>query len=116
MCTLWPEDPCVTRQYVHIPGSDDTGPTHHTHTQLGTLAPGNRFEPEHAMIVKDKDDLRVRWDTLWETTVCLACTRSDVVSVLQVPLSLSMIPAPAEFKRAVQSLSPEQIRFAQAYR
>ena len=27
--------------------------------QVGTLAPGNEFEPKHALIIKDKDDLEV---------------------------------------------------------
>merc|ERR1711959_372377 len=58
---------------------------------VGTLAPGNEFEPKHALIVKDKDDL-------------------------SIPLLLETIPTPAEFRDAIESLSPEQQRFAKAYR
>lgn len=58
---------------------------------MGTLAPENEFEPKHAIIIKDKDDL-------------------------MIPLSLETIPTPKEFRDAIESLSPEQQEFAKAYR
>ena len=35
---------------------------------------------------------------------------------LVIPLSLSEIPSPGEFRDAIASLSPEQQRFAKAFR
>lgn len=58
---------------------------------LGRLGPGSTFEPSHAMIVRNKDDLRI-------------------------PLILEQLPAAKEFRDAIASLSPEQQRFAKAYR
>ena len=46
----------------------------------------------------------------------LMCSLTHPLALTKVPLLLSTIPAPAEFRRAVQSLSPEQMRFAKAYR
>jgi hypothetical protein len=58
---------------------------------VGTLASADKFEPKHALIIQNKDDLRV-------------------------PLLLETLPTPKEFKDAIESLSPEQQRFCQAYR
>jgi len=58
---------------------------------VGRLASADTFEPTHAMIVQNKDEIRV-------------------------PLAISTIPTPKEFKDAISSLSPEQQAFCQAYR
>jgi hypothetical protein len=58
---------------------------------LGTLAGADLFEPKYAMIVHNADEVTV-------------------------PLLLDTIPTPKEFKDAIESLSPEQQRFAKAYR
>lgn len=58
---------------------------------LGTLTSPTDFEPIHAIIVKDKD-------------------------YLKIPLEVSMIPTAKEFRTATLSLSPEQKRFAEAFR
>ena len=58
---------------------------------LGRIGGNNLFLPEHALVIKNKDDLRI-------------------------PLLLKTIPSPGEFKKAVQSMSPEQARFSKAYR
>ena len=58
---------------------------------IGAIGGADVFLPKHAMIVKDKDDLKI-------------------------PLMLEEIPTAKEFKRAVKSMSPEQQRFAAAYR
>ena len=58
---------------------------------LGRLGPGHSFEPSHALIVKDKDEL-------------------------SIPLLLEQLPTPKVFRDAIASLSPEQRRFAQALR
>jgi len=58
---------------------------------VGRIGGADVFEPEHAMLIRDKDDLAI-------------------------PLWLETIPTPAEFKKAVESLSPEQRAFATAYR
>ena len=106
-------------------------------TQVGTLAPGNEFEPKHALIIKDKDDLQVRAPCFFcapkitNTThtylsevnlqpksflaLTLTCTY-PAFNFAQVPLILETIPTPAEFRDAIESLSPEQQRFAKAYR
>jgi len=58
---------------------------------IGRLGPGSTFEPSHAIIVKDKDELRI-------------------------PLMLEQLPTPKAFRDAIASLSPEQQRFARAVR
>lgn len=58
---------------------------------VGTVSSATKFEPKHAIIIKDKDDLKI-------------------------PLILETIPTPKEFKDAIESLSPEQQRFCKAYR
>lgn len=58
---------------------------------VGKIADANTFAPTSAMIVKDKDDLRI-------------------------PLMLETIPTPKEFRDAIESLSPEQQRFCKAFR
>merc|ERR1719443_1694483 len=49
------------------------------------------FDPKYAMIVQNKDELTI-------------------------PLNMSTIPTPQEFKDAIASLSPEQQRFAKGFR
>ncbi|CAL1170993.1 unnamed protein product [Cladocopium goreaui] len=51
----------------------------------------DRFEPSAALIIQNKDDL-------------------------VIPLLLETVPTPKEFIDSIQSLSPEQQRFAQAFR
>lgn len=58
---------------------------------IGRLGPGGTFEPSHAMIARNKDELKI-------------------------PLMLEQMPSAKEFRDAIASLSPEQQRFAQAYR
>eukprot|EP01064_Diplonema_japonicum_P032089 TRINITY_DN595_c0_g3_i7.p1 TRINITY_DN595_c0_g3~~TRINITY_DN595_c0_g3_i7.p1 ORF type:complete len:971 (+),score=315.09 TRINITY_DN595_c0_g3_i7:34-2946(+) len=58
---------------------------------IGRIGGRDLFLPEHAILVRNKDELRV-------------------------PLELEQIPTPKEFEDAVESLSPEQQRFAKAYR
>ncbi|EJK73244.1 hypothetical protein THAOC_05139 [Thalassiosira oceanica] len=58
---------------------------------IGTMADGTTLDPKDAIIVQDKDELLI-------------------------PLLLEEIPTAREFKDAIKSLSPEQQRFAQAYR
>jgi hypothetical protein len=58
---------------------------------VGKIASPTVFEPTAAIIVKDKDEL-------------------------SIPLSLTEIPSPGEFRDAIASLSPEQQRFAKAFR
>lgn len=58
---------------------------------VGRIASADTFEPRYAAIVKDKD-------------------------VLEIPLMLEQIPTPKEFRDAIESLSPEQQRFAKAFR
>ena len=58
---------------------------------VGKVAAADRFEPTDAIIIKDKDDLTI-------------------------PLLLETIPTPKEFADAIESLSPEQQRFCQAFR
>eukprot|EP00961_Rhodomonas_salina_P269174 3637254-Rhodomonas_salina.1 len=50
---------------------------------VGRIASADCFEPSHAMVVQNKDDVRI-------------------------PLQVSTIPTPKEFKDAISSLSPEQ--------
>eukprot|EP00284_Hemiselmis_tepida_P009913 CAMPEP_0174928824 /NCGR_PEP_ID=MMETSP1355-20121228/26252_1 /TAXON_ID=464990 /ORGANISM="Hemiselmis tepida, Strain CCMP443" /LENGTH=239 /DNA_ID=CAMNT_0016175001 /DNA_START=95 /DNA_END=810 /DNA_ORIENTATION=+ len=57
----------------------------------GKIAGPGLFDPLHAAIVKDKDDLLM-------------------------PLLLDPMPTPGEFRDAIASLSPEQQRFARALR
>lgn len=58
---------------------------------IGRIVSATIFDPKHAFIVKDKDEM---------------C----------IPLELSQIPTAKEFRDAIESLSPEQQRFAKAYR
>lgn len=58
---------------------------------VGKVLSAERFEPAAALVVKDRDDLTL-------------------------PLLLEAIPAPKEFRDAIESLSPEQQRFARAFR
>ncbi|EJK70964.1 hypothetical protein THAOC_07640 [Thalassiosira oceanica] len=58
---------------------------------IGTMTDGTTLDPKDAIIVQDKDELLI-------------------------PLLLEEIPTAKEFKDAIKSLSPEQQRFAQAYR
>eukprot|EP01094_Clydonella_sp_ATCC50884_P018414 TRINITY_DN3404_c0_g1_i2.p1 TRINITY_DN3404_c0_g1~~TRINITY_DN3404_c0_g1_i2.p1 ORF type:complete len:911 (+),score=440.16 TRINITY_DN3404_c0_g1_i2:171-2903(+) len=58
---------------------------------VGRITGADRFEPSSAVIIKNKDDLRI-------------------------PLLLETIPTPKEFADAIESLSPEQQRFAKAFR
>ena len=58
---------------------------------LGRLGPNRTFEPKHALIIQNKDDLKI-------------------------PLLVETLPTPKEFKDAIASLSPAQQRFAKAYR
>jgi len=58
---------------------------------IGRIGGPNLFEPKHAIIVQNKDEL-------------------------MIPLLLEQIPAPKEFQDAIESLSPEQQRFAKAFR
>jgi hypothetical protein len=58
---------------------------------LGRINSATSFEPKYAVILQNKDDLKI-------------------------PLQLEQLPTPKAFKDAVSSLSPEQRRFAQAYR
>ena len=58
---------------------------------IGRIASATLFEPKYGMIVQNKDEITI-------------------------PLDLQQIPTPKEFKDAIKSLSPEQQRFAQAYR
>eukprot|EP00929_Paragymnodinium_shiwhaense_P063715 TRINITY_DN3184_c0_g1_i6.p1 TRINITY_DN3184_c0_g1~~TRINITY_DN3184_c0_g1_i6.p1 ORF type:complete len:988 (+),score=186.46 TRINITY_DN3184_c0_g1_i6:105-3068(+) len=58
---------------------------------VGNLSSATTFDPKYAAIVQNKDEL-------------------------SIPLDLSTIPTPKEFKDAIQSLSPEQQAFAKAFR
>mmetsp|Transcript_7958 Transcript_7958/g.17100 ORF Transcript_7958/g.17100 Transcript_7958/m.17100 type:complete len:1072 (-) Transcript_7958:276-3491(-) len=58
---------------------------------VGTMASQNRMEPKDAIILRNKDELNI-------------------------PLLLNEIPTATEFKDAIGSLSPEQQRFAKAFR
>ncbi|CAN0471703.1 unnamed protein product, partial [Discosporangium mesarthrocarpum] len=59
--------------------------------QVGKIAAADLFEPLHAIIVKDKDEV-------------------------MIPLLMDPLPTPKEFRDAIESLSPEQQRFAKAFR
>ena len=58
---------------------------------VGSIASADLFEPKYGIIIQNKDDLRI-------------------------PLMLETIPTPKEFKDAIESLSPEQQRFAKGFR
>ena len=58
---------------------------------IGTVPTCKKFDVKHAIIIKDKDDLKI-------------------------PLMMETIPTAKEFKEAISSMSPEQQRFAKAYR
>mmetsp|Transcript_5754 Transcript_5754/g.6982 ORF Transcript_5754/g.6982 Transcript_5754/m.6982 type:complete len:953 (-) Transcript_5754:92-2950(-) len=58
---------------------------------LGKIKSATELDPKQAIIVQNKDDLRI-------------------------PLVLEQIPSPKAFRDFISSLSPEQQRFAQAYR
>jgi hypothetical protein len=58
---------------------------------IGRIASATLFEPKFGIIVQNKDEIKI-------------------------PLDLEQIPTPKEFKDAIKSLSPEQQRFALAYR
>ncbi|KAJ1454733.1 hypothetical protein M885DRAFT_464996 [Pelagophyceae sp. CCMP2097] len=58
---------------------------------VGRIGAGRTFEPEHALIVRNKDDVRI-------------------------PLLLTQLPSAKEFRDAIASLSPAQQNFAKAYR
>lgn len=58
---------------------------------LGRIESGHSFQPSHALIVQNKD-------------------------LVEIPLDLEQIPTPKEFRDAIESLSPEQQRFAKAFR
>merc|ERR1719401_358796 len=58
---------------------------------VGRIASASCFEPKHAAIIQNRDELTI-------------------------PLELCAIPTPKEFKDAIESLSPEQQRFAKAFR
>ena len=58
---------------------------------VGKIASAATFEPTHATIVQNKDDVLI-------------------------PLLLEQIPSAKAFRDAIESLSPEQQRFAKAFR
>jgi len=58
---------------------------------IGNVISANSFNPKHAIIIQNKDDLLI-------------------------PLLLEQIPTPKAFRDAIESLSPEQQRFAKAFR
>ncbi len=58
---------------------------------VGRIASADTFEPRFGIIVQNKD-------------------------LLSIPLMLEQIPTPKEFRDAIESLSPEQQRFAKAFR
>ena len=58
---------------------------------VGKISGPQLFDPKYAIIIKNKDDLNI-------------------------PLDMETIPTPKEFKDSISSLSPEQQRFATAFR
>ena len=58
---------------------------------LGRMGPAGTFEQKHALILQNKD-------------------------AVDIPLMLEALPSATEFRDAISSLSPEQQRFAKAYR
>ncbi|CAK9022758.1 unnamed protein product [Durusdinium trenchii] len=58
---------------------------------VGRVTSATEFDPKYAILLQNKDEL-------------------------EIPLDLSTIPTPQEFKDAIESLSPEQQAFAKAFR
>ena len=58
---------------------------------LGTVVSKDKFEPRNAVIVRNNDEYNI-------------------------PLYLELLPTPKEFENAIESLSPEQVEFANAFR
>jgi len=58
---------------------------------IGKISGPYSFQPQHAIILQNKDEILI-------------------------PLLLEQLPTPKEFKDAIKSLSPEQKRFASAFR
>jgi hypothetical protein len=58
---------------------------------VGSIVSAQVFEPKYGMIVQNKDEITI-------------------------PLDLEQIPTPKQFRDAIESLSPEQQRFAKAFR
>ncbi len=58
---------------------------------VGTMVGLDKLDPQDAIIIQNKDEL-------------------------MIPLRLGEIPTSKEFKDSIQSLSPEQVRFAEAFR
>jgi hypothetical protein len=58
---------------------------------VGRIVSAQVFEPKYGMIVQNKDEITI-------------------------PLDLEQIPTPKQFRDAIESLSPEQQRFAKAFR
>merc|ERR1719230_1874385 len=58
---------------------------------VGRISSARTFDPKYAAILRNKDELKI-------------------------PLDLSTIPTPKEFKDAIESLSPQQQAFAKAFR
>ena len=58
---------------------------------VGRIISANKFEPKYAIIIQNKDDLKI-------------------------PLDLEQIPTAQQFRDAIESLSPEQQAFAKAFR
>lgn len=58
---------------------------------VGRIASADSFEPKYGIIIQNKD-------------------------LIKIPLMLEQIPTPKEFRDAIESLSPEQQRFAKAFR
>jgi len=58
---------------------------------VGNISGPNTFDPQHAIILQNKDEVIL-------------------------PLLVETLPTPKEFKDAIESLSPEQKRFATAFR
>ena len=86
----------VANKFAHQPGIDLQLVAHARQFScfmllLGRIGPGNTFEPKHAILLENKDDLKI-------------------------PILLEQLPTPKEFKDAIESLSPEQQKFAKAYR
>ena len=55
------------------------------------MTAADTFHPEHALVIRNKDEFII-------------------------PLILETVPAPGEFRDAIESLSPEQQDFCKAYR
>lgn len=58
---------------------------------VGRISGPGQFDPKYGIILQNKDDLKI-------------------------PLDFETIPTPKEFKEAISSISPEQQRFAKAFR